>query len=65
MRPWEHSTGPRTKLGKRKVSRNARKEASWSLWLALSNMGANDQARVIYRRLLRRERAKRARGRKS
>lgn len=28
VRPWEQSTGPRTRLGKKKVSQNARRQGS-------------------------------------
>jgi hypothetical protein len=32
VRPWLKSTGPKIKAGKRKVSKNARKPASFEAW---------------------------------
>ncbi len=56
--PWKHSTGPRTARGKRKVSRNACKDAYLALWNELYTQGLHHEARLIYRRLMRRVEAR-------
>ena len=57
-RPWEHSTGPRTTEGKRKVSQNGCKAADWDMWFSAWLACDSRRVGVIRCRLARREATK-------
>ncbi len=45
-RPWEKSTGPKTKAGKDKVSRNAYKGGTWKMLRELARALREQQRRL-------------------
>lgn len=46
-RPWEKSTGPRTKAGKAAVSQNAYKGGTWRLLRELSRVLREQNRRLV------------------
>jgi len=59
IQPWQYSTGPRTKRGKKRSSMNAKKPASAGLYLALLEAGDYRLARLVFRRIFRPSRSAR------
>jgi hypothetical protein len=51
VKPWEKSTGPRTKRGKKSSSMNAKKPATVGMYCAAVDVGDYREAERVWRRM--------------